>query len=187
MAVVSWPWTLWRRFTLCIWPTGPAKLLDQSGSSPSPAVSVIRRHCQPARNQKPSEHFSPETSISAGNCLSHARCVILNAEHYAVLPRSSYWRRRCFAWWYYTAVAYKLTLNVHTKKLSAVSGVHRGAHRIFFPGGHRQSLQRGPGAESLVKGSGGKAPPEAESILVIGCPTEPANLAPFQNASVFLL
>jgi len=26
---------------------------------------------------------------------------------------------------------------------------------------------------------GGKAPPEAESILVIGCPTEPANLTPF--------
>jgi len=24
-------------------------------------------------------------------------------------------------------------------------------------------------------------PPEAESILVIGCPTEPANLAPFQK------
>ena len=32
-----------------------------------------------------------------------------------------------------------------------------------------QSPQRGPGAEPLV---------EAESILVIGCPTEPANLAP---------
>ena len=27
-------------------------------------------------------------------------------------------------------------------------------------------------------GSGGLRPPEAESILVIGCPTEPANLAP---------
>ena len=36
-----------------------------------------------------------------------------------------------------------------------------------------QSPQRGPGAEPLVRGSGG----EAESILVIGCPTEPANLA----------
>jgi len=36
----------------------------------------------------------------------------------------------------------------------------------------RQSPQRGPGAEPLV-------PPEAESILVIGCPTEPTNLAPF--------
>ena len=42
----------------------------------------------------------------------------------------------------------------------------------------------GPGAEALVTGA---KPPEAESILVIGCPTEPANLAPFQNAAVFLL
>ena len=43
-----------------------------------------------------------------------------------------------------------------------------------------QSPQRGPGAEPLVKGQVAK-PPEAESILVIGCPTEPANLAPFQK------
>ena len=41
-----------------------------------------------------------------------------------------------------------------------------------------QSPQRGQGAEPLVRGSGGRSPPEAESILVIGCPTEPANLAP---------
>jgi len=27
----------------------------------------------------------------------------------------------------------------------------------------------------------GRSPPEAESILVIGCPTEPANLASFQK------
>jgi len=43
-----------------------------------------------------------------------------------------------------------------------------------------QSPQRGPGAEPLVRGEGAK-PPETESILVIGCPTEPANLAPFQK------
>jgi len=42
-----------------------------------------------------------------------------------------------------------------------------------------QSPQRGSGAEPLVRGSGGRSPPEAESILVIACPTEPANLAPF--------
>ena len=40
-----------------------------------------------------------------------------------------------------------------------------------------QSPQWGPGAEPLVRRSGGRRPPEAESILVIGCPTEPANLA----------
>jgi len=41
-----------------------------------------------------------------------------------------------------------------------------------------QSPQRGTGAEPLVRGW---SPPEAESILVIGCPTEPVNLAPFQK------
>ena len=44
-----------------------------------------------------------------------------------------------------------------------------------------QNPQRGPGAEPLVRGSGGQSPPEAESILVIGCQTEPANLASFQK------
>jgi len=43
-----------------------------------------------------------------------------------------------------------------------------------------QSLQRGPGAEPLVRGA---KPPEAESILVIGCPKEPANLAPLVKFS----
>ena len=45
-----------------------------------------------------------------------------------------------------------------------------------------QSPQRDPGAEPLVRGSGGRSPPEAESILVIRYPTEPANLAPFQKS-----
>ena len=48
-----------------------------------------------------------------------------------------------------------------------------------------QSPQRGPGAEPLFRGSGGRSPPEAESILVIGCPTEPANLAPVRENSMF--
>jgi len=43
-----------------------------------------------------------------------------------------------------------------------------------------QSPQWGPGAEPLVRGSGG----EAESILVIGCPTEPTNLAPVRENSM---
>ena len=46
-----------------------------------------------------------------------------------------------------------------------------------------QSPQRGPGAEPLVRGSGRRSPPEAESILAIECPTKPANLAPFQKIS----
>jgi len=43
-----------------------------------------------------------------------------------------------------------------------------------------QSHQRGPGAEPLVRGA---KPPEAESILVIGYLTEPANLAPLVKFS----
>ena len=46
-----------------------------------------------------------------------------------------------------------------------------------------QSPQRGPGAEPLVRWSEGQSPPEAESILVIGCPTEPANLDPLVKFS----
>jgi len=44
-----------------------------------------------------------------------------------------------------------------------------------------QSLQRGPAAELLVRR---RSPLEAESILVIGCPTEPANLAPVRKKTV---
>ena len=39
----------------------------------------------------------------------------------------------------------------------------------------------GPGAGPLVRVSGGHRSPDVESILVIGCPMEPANLAPFQK------
>ena len=38
----------------------------------------------------------------------------------------------------------------------------------------------GPGAEPLVRGA---KPPKAESILVTGCATEPANLAPLVRFS----
>jgi len=34
-------------------------------------------------------------------------------------------------------------------------------------------------------GQGGFAPPEAESILVTGCPTEPENLAPFPKMHLY--
>ena len=49
-------------------------------------------------------------------------------------------------------------------------------------GGHdgecgARAYNGGLGAEPLVRGSGGEAPPDAENILVIGCPTEPANVA----------
>jgi len=41
------------------------------------------------------------------------------------------------------------------------------------------------GVQGRAPGQGvrGRSPPEAESILVIGCPTEPANLAPLVKFS----
>jgi len=39
------------------------------------------------------------------------------------------------------------------------------AEREAIPGVWGRSPQRGPGAEPLVRGSGGRSPPEAESIL----------------------
>ena len=40
------------------------------------------------------------------------------------------------------------------------------------------------GQSPWSEGQGAK-PPEAESILVIGCPTEPANFAPVRENSMF--
>jgi len=62
-------------------------------------------------------------------------------------------------------------------------GVMPTAEHEPIMGVWQQSPQWGPGAEPLVSGLGGQSPPEAESILVIGCPTEPANLAPLVKFS----
>ena len=57
-------------------------------------------------------------------------------------------------------------------------GHHGECGARAYNGGMGAKPLAGPGAEPLVRGSGGRSPPEAESILVIGCLTEPANLAP---------
>ena len=46
-----------------------------------------------------------------------------------------------------------------------------------YNGGRGRSPQRGPGAEPQVRGSGGEAPPEAESFLTFGRPTKAAEFA----------
>ena len=46
-----------------------------------------------------------------------------------------------------------------------------------YNGGRGQSPQRGPGAEPLVRESGGRSPPEAESFLTFGRPTKAAEFA----------
>jgi len=65
-----------------------------------------------------------------------------------------------------------------------VGGHHGECGARAYNGGLGAETQRGPGAEPLVRGSGGRSPPEAENILVIGCPTEPANLAPVRENSM---
>jgi len=50
-------------------------------------------------------------------------------------------------------------------------------------GAEPPEVSRGRGPD---QGARGAKPPEAESILVIGCPTEPANLAPFHAACCYL-
>ena len=64
-----------------------------------------------------------------------------------------------------------------------LGGIMASAEHERIMGVWGQSPQRGPGAEPLVRESGGRSPPEAESILVIGCPTQPANLAPLVKFS----
>jgi len=43
-----------------------------------------------------------------------------------------------------------------------------------------QSPQRGPGAEPLVRVSGGRSPPKADSFLALGRATDRANLYSLQ-------
>jgi len=57
-------------------------------------------------------------------------------------------------------------------------------HQIRFRLGIRPRPRWGAGSRGRAPGQGAK-PPEAESILVIGCPTEPANLAPVRENSMF--
>ena len=48
-----------------------------------------------------------------------------------------------------------------------------------------QSPQGGPGADPLVRGSGGQSPPEAESFLALERPTQRQNVARLRYFAVF--
>ena len=66
------------------------------------------------------------------------------------------------------------------RKGSVVGGHHGECEARAYNGG----LAAEPPAGSRGRAPGqGTKPPEAESILVIGCPTEPANLAPLVKFS----
>ena len=60
-----------------------------------------------------------------------------------------------------------------------------GHHGEYGARAYNGGLGAEPPAGSRGRAPGqavrGTKPPEAESILVIGCPTEPANLAPFSQ------
>ena len=60
------------------------------------------------------------------------------------------------------------SVGTHRRRKGSVVGGHHGECGA-------RAYNEGLGAEPPA-GSRGRSPPEAESILVIGCPTEPANL-----------
>ena len=59
-----------------------------------------------------------------------------------------------------------------------------GGGRGQWFGGIMASAEHEPITGVWRQGSGGQSPPQAESILFIGCPTEPANLAPVRENSM---
>ena len=60
-----------------------------------------------------------------------------------------------------------------------VGGHHGECGARSYDGGLGAEPPAGSRGRASGQGVRGAKPPEAESILVIGCPTEPANLAPF--------
>ena len=62
---------------------------------------------------------------------------------------------------------------------SVFRGHHGECRARVYNGGLGAEPPAGPRGRAPGQGIRGAKPPEAERILVIGCPTEPANLAPF--------
>jgi len=67
-----------------------------------------------------------------------------------------------------------------------VGGHHDECGARAYNGGLGAEPPAGPRGRAPGQEVRGAKPPEAESILVIGCPTEPANLAPFQKCPFIL-
>ena len=66
----------------------------------------------------------------------------------------------------------------HRRRKGSLVGRHHGeCGARAYNGGLGAEPPAGSRGRAPVRGSGWRSPPEAESILVIGCPTEPANLA----------
>ena len=71
------------------------------------------------------------------------------------------------------------------RKGSVVWGHHGECGARAYNGGLGSQPPAGSRGRAPCLGLRGRSPPEAESILVIGCPTEPANLAPVRENSMF--
>jgi len=67
---------------------------------------------------------------------------------------------------------------------SVVGGHHGECGTRAYNGGLGAEPPVGSRGRAPVQGVRGAKPSEAESILVIGCPTEPANLAPVRENSM---
>jgi len=68
---------------------------------------------------------------------------------------------------------------------SVVGGQHGECGARAYNGGLGAEPPAGSRGSAPGQWVRGAKPPEAESILVIGCPTEPANLAPVRENSMF--
>jgi len=64
-----------------------------------------------------------------------------------------------------------------------VGGQHGECGARAYNGGLGAEPPAGSRGRAPSQGVRGRSPPEAESILVIECPTEPANLAPLVKFS----
>ena len=60
--------------------------------------------------------------------------------------------------------------NHRRRKGSVIGGHHGECGARAYNGGLGQSPQRGPGTQPLIRGSGGRSPPEAESLLAFQRP-----------------
>jgi len=97
---------------------------------------------------------------------------------------SGVWKRRaqntCQCLWRQLKTEEILFCRAYFKVFSIRHGPHgERAEREPITGVWGPSPQRGPGAEPLVRGSGGRSPPEAESFLAFQRPMKSAKLMKF--------
>ena len=72
------------------------------------------------------------------------------------------------------------SVGTHRRRKGSVVGGHHGeCGAQAYNGGLGAEPPAGSRGRAPGRGSGGRSPPEADSILVIGCPTDPGKFSPF--------